>query len=383
MVTSLRIFHITTAHRSDDARIYHKECTSLARAGYDISLVAPGDSRKATNDSPAIIGIGQFNSRIGRMLRGAWRVFRIIARERPRAIHIHDPELLLLTLPARWLGCRIIYNSHEDVPQHIQSKPYIPAPIRPLVSHTFLAFEKFATKLCDLVVAATPDIAARFTKLGRRTVCVRNFAIAGEFARGSNERERSLVYIGGLRRDRGIYDMIALADRLNLPLHLAGPGWPAGLLDELKTMPGWRHVTYHGVLDRAGVSELLAKASIGLVLLHPRPNYLTSLPVKMFEYLAAGLPVLASDFPYWRDIAGQSNAIAFTSAQDISRQAEDTLKLLDRIDVAPAAMREAARTTFRTSFSWEAEEAVLLAAYETLFGRPEKPARQSDTAMPQ
>lgn len=368
----MRILHITTAHRSDDARIYHKECISLSRAGYDVALVAPGGSRAATDKRPAILGLGRFNSRLGRMLQSSWRVFRVVARERPQVIHIHDPELLLLVLPARLMNCRVIYDSHEDVPRHIQSKPYIPAIIRPLLSHVFEVFENLVTRLCDLVVAATPDIADRFTRLGRRTICVRNFAIATEFAGGSDERERSLVYIGGLRRDRGIYNMIALADRLNLPLHLAGPGWPAGLVDELKTLPGWSHVVYHGVLDRAGISQLLAKTSVGLVLLHPRPNYLTSLPVKMFEYLAAGLPVLASDFNYWREIVGENDAIAFTPAQDIARQAEDTLALLDRIDTDPAAMRETARTVFRTSFSWEAEESVLLAAYKALVGRLQK-----------
>lgn len=382
MVTFLRVLHITTAHRSDDARIYHKECGSLSRAGYDVALVAPGASRAATDNNPAVLGLGHFNSRIGRMLQGAWRVLRVIARERPQIIHIHDPELLLIALPARLMRCRVVYDSHEDVPRHIQSKPYIPAIIRPLVSRMFAAFENLSTKLCDLVVAATPDIADRFTRLGRRTACVRNFAIAREFAGGVHERERSLVYIGGLRRDRGIYDMVALADRLDLPLHLAGPGWPASLLDELKTMPGWRHVTYHGVLDRTGVSELLAKASIGLVLLHPRPNYLTSLPVKMFEYLAAGVPVLASDFPYWREIAGESDAIIFTPAQDLPRQAEAALALLDRIDAAAAGMREAARTTFKASFSWEAEEKALLAAYETLCGLLRKPASRPVSGAP-
>lgn len=371
----MRILHITTAHRADDARIFHKECGSLWRAGYDVALVAPGEAQAATAERPAVIGLGRFGSRIGRMLQSPWRVLRILVRERPQLIHIHDPELLLLVVPARLMGCRVVYDAHEDAPRHITSKPYIPAAVRPLVARTFEIFENLMTRLCGLVVAATPDIAARFTKEGRRTICVRNFAIGSEFSQGSAERERSLVYIGGLRADRGIYDMVALAERLGLKLHLAGPGWPSGLVDELKTLPGWRHVVYHGVLDRAGVAELLATASVGLVLLHPRPNYITSLPVKMFEYLAAGLPILASDFPYWRSLVGNTEAIAFTPAQDVEAQAKDALALFDRIDAAPTAMRAEARRIFKESFSWEAEEGVLLAAYEALIGPPAGKAR--------
>jgi hypothetical protein len=378
----VRILHITTAHRADDARIYHKECVSLWRAGYDVQLVAPGPSRPADAHGPAVIGLGGPRSRLVRMAGAPLRVLRVLRRERPDLIHIHDPELLLVVPIARLLGCRIVYDAHEDAPRHITSKPYIPAAIRPSVARCFEFFENLVTRLCGLVVAATPDIADRFAALGRTTVCIRNFALTREFSVGAAERGQSLVYIGGLRADRGAYDMVALADRLELPLHLAGPGWPAGLVDELSRLPGWRHCTYHGVLDRTGVAELLKSCSVGLALLHPRPNYVTSLPVKMFEYLAAGLPVLASDFSYWRELSAGSAAIAFAPASDVEGQERDARLLLDRIAADPAGMREAACGLFRDRFSWETEESALLAAYAKLVGRPvsRPPAQEQPSA---
>ena len=41
-----RVCHLTSVHSSDDTRVFHKECVSLARAGYDVTLVAPGESRE-------------------------------------------------------------------------------------------------------------------------------------------------------------------------------------------------------------------------------------------------------------------------------------------------------------------------------------------------
>ncbi len=45
-VSKIKVCHITSAHNSDDIRIFHKECASLAKAGYDTYLVAKGESRE-------------------------------------------------------------------------------------------------------------------------------------------------------------------------------------------------------------------------------------------------------------------------------------------------------------------------------------------------
>jgi glycosyltransferase involved in cell wall biosynthesis len=70
----------------------------------------------------------------------------------------------------------------------------------------------------------------------------------------------------------------------------------------VKASPGWRRVNAHGFLDRRGVREVMTRSLAGIVTFHPLPNHLDSHPTKMFEYMSSGIPVIASNFPLWRDI---------------------------------------------------------------------------------
>lgn len=360
----VQILHVTTAHGRDDARIYHKECVSLWSAGYDVTLLAPGLSCPDNSTSPSVVGLGRFSSRLGRMILGPSRVLYSISKIRPDVVHIHDPELLLLVPLFRLLGSRVVYDAHEDYPRQIVAKQYIPKAIRSAVARIFECFENLVTRLCVLIVAATPTIAERFNKLGRPTICVRNFALSREFQVSNGHRDGTdLVYVGGITRHRGLQEMISLAERLNATLHLAGPLTPSSLINELSSAEAQRHVQYHGVLERAEVSQLLSQAGVGLLLLHPLPNHTASLPVKLFEYLAAGLPVIASDFPYWRALMAGSDVVTFVAWNDAEAIAEATSAVLRRLEQRGADVRAAARQVFTERFSWDSEAQQLLASY--------------------
>src|SRR3546814_8745000 len=123
-----------------------------------------------------------------------------------------------------------------------------------------------------------------------------------------------------------------------------------GLEAQLRAMPEWRHVQYLGVLDRAGVRDVLARSQLGVVLLHPVSNYLDSLPIKMFEYMSAGIPVLASDFPLWRQIIDGAGAGACVDPLNPAAVAQVLARMLDD----PARLRsqgEADRKSTRLNFS--------------------------------
>ena len=91
----VKVCHMTSAHSSTDTRIFHKECVSLANAGYDTFLVAQGESREENNVH--VIGIGSAPAnRIKRMTGFARKVYETALTLIVKIYHLHDPELLTL-----------------------------------------------------------------------------------------------------------------------------------------------------------------------------------------------------------------------------------------------------------------------------------------------
>ncbi len=155
-------------------------------------------------------------------------------------------------------------------------------------------------------MAATPAIRDKFLRIHPNTVDVNNYPLAAEFDPSASwgGKARQACYVGSISAMRGVRELVR-AGALLQPggaMAIAGQCSEASLEGELQADPGWARVKRLAHQDRAGVCALMAASMAGLVTLHPAPNYLEALPVKMFEYMAAGIPVIASDFPLWRQI---------------------------------------------------------------------------------
>ncbi|MNX28589.1 Glycosyl transferases group 1 [compost metagenome] len=370
----VRIAHLTTAHPRFDVRIFHKECRSLANHGYQVDLYVADGQGNAQRDGVSIIDVGRSSGRVNRMLGKTWAVWNAVRKTDARIIHIHDPELLPIALALRYMGRQVIYDAHEDVPRQILSKPWIKPWIRHAIAWPFERLENFVARRCAIVVGATPHITARYAAQGIRSIDVNNYPIPGELGDPCGMAEpgdeaatpRTICYIGGITRMRGAVEMLQALGTANARMILAGPMESDALHAELAAMPAWNRVDYRGVLDRAAIRNVLHESQLGLVLLHPVPNYLDALPVKMFEYMAAGLPVLASDFPLWRGILDASGAGTCVDPLDTDRIAQAIDAMLDLPDVDRQRMRNACRAAVRDSYSWKNEEVKLVTAYAAI-----------------
>jgi len=204
-------------------------------------------------------------------------------------------------------------------------------------------------------------------------VVIQNFPKLEEFARVEGEpyekRPPWVAYVGGLTPIRGALEMVAamseLPEELGAELVLAGNFDPSELEQELRSLPGWRRVRYLGWLDRPRVAELLGKVRAGLVVLHPTKNYREALPVKMFEYMAAGLPVIASDFPLWREIVAGEGVGLLVDPLDPKAIATAIAWVLEHPDEA-RAMGERGRKAVLERYNWDQEKKKLLALYGEL-----------------
>jgi len=352
-------------------RIFRKMCVSLAAAGYDVRLVVADGLGDATVQGVRIRDVGVARGRGNRILRTPGRVLAAALEEPADLFHFHDPELLGTGLKLKQRGQRVVFDSHEDVPRQILHKPYLPGPIARFVSVGFESYQESVVRRLDGVVAATPYIRDLFRTKTPHVVDVSNFPLQDELfvqdAWGSKSRE--ICYIGDVSGIRGI---VELAEAMGVVasgavLNLCGEFPDRALQARVRALEGWQRVREHGVLDRAGVRGVLARSLAGVVTLHPVPNYVHSQPIKMFEYMSAGIPVIASDFPLWRDIViGNDCGVVVDPMQP-----RQIAAAIDRLVADPAEARrlgENGRRAVQERYSWEAEVPSLLRFYRGVLG---------------
>lgn len=370
-VRRLRVTHLTTTHDAFDTRVFRKECRSLAEEGHEVTVIVPHDAG-TVRDGVRIVAVPRPGSRAWRALVTTWQVFRAARALRPHVAHVHDPELLPQALLLALLGARVVYDAHEHLPRDVSAKHYLPVPLRGLLALLVDGLERAACAFLAGVVTVTPGIAARFPR--GRTVVVRNLPLLAEFPVRSSvplaARRPVALYLGGLNAIRGAREMVRAIGRvdasLGAELWLAGRFDPPALERELAREPGWARTRHLGWCPRERVLELLAEARVGLLTLQPAPNHLDSLPIKMFEYMAAGLPVVASRFAAWEPyLAGAGVLVDPRDPDAIARAIE---RLLAQPDEAQA-LGNAGRAAIVAGLHWEREAVTLLDLYARLAER--------------
>lgn len=360
----VRVVHLTSSHPPDDVRIFLKECRSLAQAGYDVHLVAPGTGSE-TRDRVTIHGFElPTGPRPVRVIRRLWRAARQTRKLEPDLCQFHEPELVLVALLLKLDRTRIVYDVHEHHTRAIAHSVYTGGGRR----LAFRLLEAVARRTCDAFVAATPAIALEYP--ADRTVAVLNYPLQEEFVEPTpSARDRSdVVYVGGLTRSRGVREMVEAVARLRdeqARLVLVGTFDDPSFQQDVRALPGWSRVEHTGWLGRREVAEHLAAARIGLVLLHPEPDFVESVPIKLFEYMSAGLPVIASDFPYWRTLLDPIGCATFVDPLDPAQIAAAIDGLLSD-ETRAREMGARGASVVRERLNWELEAPKLCELYERL-----------------
>lgn len=369
-----KVVHVTTVHHPFDTRIFYRECEVLAEAGYDVVLIAPWHESLMRNHI-RIRAIRMQDSRLARLILGSWHAYWAARDEDAALYHLHDPELIGLGLLLRLQGYPVIYDVHEDLPNQILGKYWISSWCKPTLQRISTFAETFAGWLMSYIVAATPTIAARFPF--HKTKTIFNFPISDELVvvdspKVYSERSYEVSYIGGISPQRGVYEMITavkvLAEKdIAIKLNLVGPCHPEQLQSQLAQLTTELSVILWGRQDRPFVSEILSRSRIGLVTLHPTQSYLDSFPIKLFEYMSAGLPVIASDFPIWRDIIEQAQCGLLVNPLDPNEIAQAIYWLLTHSDEAEA-MGKRGREATLNRYNWESEGQKLINLYQEILG---------------
>lgn len=377
ILSKIKVVHLTSVHPPFDIRIFHKECKTLVRAGYEVVIVVPHDQDEMV-DGVQIRAVPKPGRRLDRLSHTVWQVYRAALQEDAQVYHFHDPELIPVGFLLKLHGKRVVYDAHENVPQDIMYKDYLPVFFRVFIAKLAGLIEIICAIFLNKIIAATPAIARRFPL--KKTVMVQNFPIPSELlpslSRPYTMRPPLICYVGGIEVIRGIYEMVQalalLPAALGARLVLAGHFSPPELENELQLVAGWERVELLGWQSREEIAALFGKSRAGIVILYPTPAYLESWPIKLFEYMSAGIPVIASDFPLWREIIEGSGCGVLTNPFDPRAIGEAMAYLLLNPDAAEEMGRRG-REAVSSLYNWNNEATKLLNLYRMLVKDKDQP----------
>lgn len=378
------ICFVSTVHDPFDSRVFFKLARSLARAGYPVTLIAPGAPDEI------IDGVRLKPLPPKPPARQAWkRWFRLIsvwrkARAENAALYIvYDPEMTLVGLLLKLSGHKVLYDVHEHVPYQILDKDWIPPALRRPVAWVVGWYERLAVRAFDAVTPAFEQIAERFPHARHKMTIIRNVPeperwLRADPATPSPDGAIIAVYSGSVQPDRCVLECVQAVNQLdpalNVHLWVIGPFKTDAYEAELRATAGER-VTLWGNVRHDEVPALLAQTHIGLMSLRPQRNSSVNWPIKLFEYMAAGLPILMHDNPFWLELAGGA---AIPVNIEAPASIATGLAELAADGARRAQLGACGRALIHQRYDWRDQEKQLLAEVARLIGPPAAREGESD-----
>lgn len=371
----MKVCHMTSAHESHDTRIFYKECSSLAKNGYETYLVASDMSRE--ENGVHVIGLGEApRKRAERMTVFAKEVYKKALELDCDLYHFHDPELLPYGLKLKRNGKKVIFDSHENTLEQINEKEWIPDVFRKLLYSVFDCYQRNVCRKLDAVISVTPHICDYFQKINPATYMIANFPVFQEQGEQVRSENRSLCFAGGIvsqwNHDKIIQAMEEIENCTYVLCGKAGTVY----FKSLTALPAWNKVDYRGVLPHAEINKVLSGCGIGVSLLSYNHNtgFKTGTMgnTKIFEEMMAGLPVICTDFDLWREFVERYHCGICVNPVRIDEIADAIRYLLDNPEEAKR-MGENGRRAIKEEFNWGVEEQKLFHLYAeiTKEDRPE------------
>lgn len=360
----LKIVYLCPVHNRYDTRILDRTCGTLAEH-WKTCLVTRHPTPE-TLFGVRVIPFPTYSNRLLRMTVGNLYLLRLALACKADVYVTVSPESLPLALfLKRFTKARVVHEVHEHFWGVLPARSYMPAWLGRMLAGVYRHLEAMVFPRLDGLIAATPGIYEEIHSYHPNTMTINNFPLIGDVPSPQPQEPPTLCYIGSLTRERGIDRLVEAMAEIDARLVLAGPFDPPELQAELQTLPGWQKVEYRGMVKREEALQIMQAARIGVIVFQPTPNNTRSYANKIFEYMAAGLPVLASDFPLWKTLVADNGCgvlVDPTSPQTIAAAAND---LLQRPGEA-RQMGERGMEVSRAQYNWQKEAEKLVEFFRGL-----------------
>jgi glycosyltransferase involved in cell wall biosynthesis len=367
---------LTSVHIPFDGRIFHREAKSLAQAGYDVVLIARHDKAE-TVGGVRVVPLPKPKNRLHRMTKVLWRLYRLALRENADVYHFHDPELMIVGLLLKRRGKKVIWDVHEHYPNAILDKYYLARPLRRIISRSFDLFERAVVRYFDYVIYTTPFVGARYETMKVRMGRLENYPSGRPAATCARDPQEKIIYLGGMSPTRGLVEVVeafALVARKypKWELDLVGSYRPSSFEQELRDLAARRgieaNVKFVAWVPYEEKERLSSQAAMGIITYLPYSNNTSCLPNKLFDYMLVGLPVIASDFPLYREIVEPARCGLLVDPSQPEAIAQAMEYLIEHPQEA-RQMGDNGRRAVLEKYNWEKESERLLEVYDIVLGR--------------
>jgi glycosyltransferase involved in cell wall biosynthesis len=368
-MSKVKIVHLTSAHGRYDTRIFLKMCKSLASSNFDVSLVVSDGVNDESINGVDIYNVG--NRAIGRLERMTKTVKAVYLKAislNADIYHLHDPELIPAGLKLKKLGFKVIFDAHEDLPKQLRSKPYLNPFLKVFLSSFFDVYERYAFRRFDFLIGATDSITLKLKTISDNAVTVNNYPIIGELesTNPTPSKVNEVCYLGGISEIRGIKEVVkSLRYSLGTKLNLAGKFNDSSLETEVEAYPEWKQVNPLGFISRKESADVLSRSKAGIVTFHSVPNHIDAQPNKMFEYMSAGLPLIASNFPLWKEIV-EGNSCGICVDPLNPKEIGEAIDYIINHPLEASQMASNGYDAVVNKYNWAVEEIKLFEVYKGL-----------------
>ncbi|GAA5019000.1 hypothetical protein GCM10023258_06220 [Terrabacter aeriphilus] len=347
-----RVLVVTVVHHPEDARIRARQIGALLEAGVRVTYAAPFAAHGL--DLPDVAGLHPVDlpHAAGRSRADAFRAARrLLAREAPRhdVALVHDPELVAAVAGLRLTN--LVWDVHEDTAAAIEAKPWVPDRARRPLARAARAIERHAERHHD-VILAEHAYAERFER--QHVVVPNTVRVPSDPPPPGSSRA---VYLGSLTMARGASTLLqagrllTVATRGEVKVEIIGSARDARTADTLSWGVKCGHVRHHGFVPSARALPMLDGALAGLSLLEDRPNYRHSMPTKVLEYMAHGLPVVTTPLPLAADLVERAGCGIVVPFDDAEATAAALVELA-RDPERRAALGRAGHAYARRHYDW-------------------------------
>ena len=356
-VVSKHVVHLTSVHGAHDTRILYRECVSLLSSKYRPILLAPGVSGSIEGVEHA--GLGPRRGLLGRLFLTHPRLLWHALKSKADIFHFHDPELIPVGLLLKMTGAKVVYDVHEYYSEIIPLRaPRFARGIVKMLCHAFL--ERLPSRWFDHLVFPTEALRQEYSDL-RKSSTLFNFPLLKASANAQAAgvaKDFDLIFVGTVSPFRAKV-MVAVAEELvrrGVPLRFVFVGIAPATIDWIRSAfdPEFvaRHLHFIARVPYAEVLDYMARSRIGYNYHPMEKRFEVAIPMKVFEYMLAGIPVVTSAFPELERLLEADAEVVFCE-EDIGSQADAIQGLLSDPEKA-GRIADAGRQAVLTRLNWDA-----------------------------